>query len=243
MSSQPIRIESETLDALRARSAQTGEPIVRLAQRYIDEGCGSTAIRGSASVTGLPDAGRSSSVAQMSGRWSRPRGRRLSVGMIWLRRCQAGWAPRRRRFEARCATTPNTPGDRPLDHGGRGGGRSARAGARAGTPPSRVRLRSKRDYLVVIAEQLRGRGHDVASVHDDAYQQLEGAPDDEVFAAARADERVVVTENVPDFERRDRRACARRCQRCHRLHVEPSLSARRAGNGRPPRRGPARADD
>jgi len=38
MSSQPIRIESETLGALRERSAQTGEPIVRLAQRYIDEG-------------------------------------------------------------------------------------------------------------------------------------------------------------------------------------------------------------
>ena len=38
MSSQPIRIASETLDALRARSAQNGEPIVRLAQRYIDEG-------------------------------------------------------------------------------------------------------------------------------------------------------------------------------------------------------------
>lgn len=38
MSSQPIRIESETLHALRERSSQTGEPIVRLAQRYIDEG-------------------------------------------------------------------------------------------------------------------------------------------------------------------------------------------------------------
>jgi hypothetical protein len=38
MSSQAIRIESETLGALRERSAQTGEPIVRLAQRYIDEG-------------------------------------------------------------------------------------------------------------------------------------------------------------------------------------------------------------
>ena len=38
MSSQPIRIESDTLDALRERSVQTGEPIVRLAQRYIDEG-------------------------------------------------------------------------------------------------------------------------------------------------------------------------------------------------------------
>ncbi len=38
VSSQPIRVESETLGALRERSAQTGEPIVRLAQRYIDEG-------------------------------------------------------------------------------------------------------------------------------------------------------------------------------------------------------------
>lgn len=38
MSSQPIRIESETLRALRERSAQSGEPIVRLAQRYIAEG-------------------------------------------------------------------------------------------------------------------------------------------------------------------------------------------------------------
>jgi hypothetical protein len=38
MSSQPIRIESATLRALRERSAQSGEPIVRLAQRYIEEG-------------------------------------------------------------------------------------------------------------------------------------------------------------------------------------------------------------
>lgn len=38
MSSQPIRIHSATLDALRRRSAQSGEPIVRLAERYIDEG-------------------------------------------------------------------------------------------------------------------------------------------------------------------------------------------------------------
>ena len=38
MSSQAIRIESETLRALRTRSAQSGEPLVRLAQRYIDEG-------------------------------------------------------------------------------------------------------------------------------------------------------------------------------------------------------------
>ena len=38
MSSQPIRIETETVRALRARSVESGEPIVRLAQRYIDEG-------------------------------------------------------------------------------------------------------------------------------------------------------------------------------------------------------------
>jgi hypothetical protein len=38
MSSQPIRIEAATLDALRSRSAQSGEPIVRLANRYIEEG-------------------------------------------------------------------------------------------------------------------------------------------------------------------------------------------------------------
>jgi hypothetical protein len=38
MSSQPIRIESGTLRALRERSRQSGEPIVRLAQRYIEEG-------------------------------------------------------------------------------------------------------------------------------------------------------------------------------------------------------------
>ena len=38
MSSQPIRIDAKTLDGLRERSARTGEPLVRLAQRYIDEG-------------------------------------------------------------------------------------------------------------------------------------------------------------------------------------------------------------
>ena len=38
MGSQPIRIEAGTLRALRERSAQSGESLVRLAQRYIDEG-------------------------------------------------------------------------------------------------------------------------------------------------------------------------------------------------------------
>lgn len=38
MSSEAIRIGSTTLSSLRERSRQSGEPIVRLAQRYIDEG-------------------------------------------------------------------------------------------------------------------------------------------------------------------------------------------------------------
>jgi hypothetical protein len=38
MSSEAIRIESQTLKALRERSAQSGEPIVRLAGRYLREG-------------------------------------------------------------------------------------------------------------------------------------------------------------------------------------------------------------
>lgn len=38
MSSQPIRIGLETLKTLRARSKGSGEPLARLAERYIDEG-------------------------------------------------------------------------------------------------------------------------------------------------------------------------------------------------------------
>jgi hypothetical protein len=38
MSSQPIRIGKETLETLRERSKGSGEPLVRLAERYIDEG-------------------------------------------------------------------------------------------------------------------------------------------------------------------------------------------------------------
>ena len=33
-------------------------------------------------------------------------------------------------------------------------------------------------YAPAIAEQLRARGHDVASVHDAAYRVLEGEPDE-----------------------------------------------------------------
>jgi hypothetical protein len=38
MSSQPIRIAEKTLATLRERSKRRGEPLARLAQRYIEEG-------------------------------------------------------------------------------------------------------------------------------------------------------------------------------------------------------------
>lgn len=64
-------------------------------------------------------------------------------------------------------------------------------------------------YAPVVAEQLRARGHDVVSLHDPEYRHLEGAPDEEVFAAALAEERALVTENVPDFRRLEAEALAR----------------------------------
>jgi nitrogenase molybdenum-iron protein alpha/beta subunit len=38
MSSQPIRIGEKTLQTLRERSRRSGEPLARLAERYIEEG-------------------------------------------------------------------------------------------------------------------------------------------------------------------------------------------------------------
>jgi hypothetical protein len=64
-------------------------------------------------------------------------------------------------------------------------------------------------YASAVAEQLRRRGHDVASVHDPGYRRLEGAPDEEVFAAAIAEGRALVTENVADFRRLEAQALAR----------------------------------
>jgi hypothetical protein len=64
-------------------------------------------------------------------------------------------------------------------------------------------------YPPAVAEQLRARGHDVVSVHDTDYRRLEGAPDDELFAAALAAYRALVTENVPDFRRLEAAALAR----------------------------------
>ena len=51
----------------------------------------------------------------------------------------------------------------------------------------------------VLAQQLRARGHDVVSVHDSAYVQLEGARDADVFEAAVAETRTIVTEDVSGF--------------------------------------------
>lgn len=59
-----------------------------------------------------------------------------------------------------------------------------------------------------LAEQLRARGHDVESVHDPDGEVHEGAPDEEVFAAAATSGRALVTENVPDFRRLEARALA-----------------------------------
>lgn len=64
-------------------------------------------------------------------------------------------------------------------------------------------------YPPVVADQLRARGHDVVSVHDSEYRYLEGAPDEEVFAAALAERRALVTENVPDFRRLEANVLAR----------------------------------
>jgi len=72
-----------------------------------------------------------------------------------------------------------------------------------------VKLLLDEMFPPAIAEQLRARGHDVVSVHDPEYRRLEGAPDEEISAAALAEERVLVTENVPDFRRLEADALAR----------------------------------
>jgi hypothetical protein len=72
-----------------------------------------------------------------------------------------------------------------------------------------VKLLFDEMYAPAVAEQLRTRGHDVVSIHDPDHRRLEGAPDQEVFAAALAEERALVTENVPDFRRLEADALAR----------------------------------
>lgn len=57
-------------------------------------------------------------------------------------------------------------------------------------------------YAPTIAEQLRRRGHDVIAAREDP--RLADLPDDLLFAAAQADGRVFVTENLKDFLPMDR---------------------------------------
>ena len=64
-------------------------------------------------------------------------------------------------------------------------------------------------YPAGVAEQLRAHGHDAVSVHDPNHRRLEGPSDDEIFAVALAEERALVTENVPDFRRLETEALAR----------------------------------
>ena len=64
-------------------------------------------------------------------------------------------------------------------------------------------------YAPAVAEQLRARGHDVASVHDPAYRMFEGEPDEDGWAAAIGSARALVTENVADFRRIEADSLAR----------------------------------
>jgi hypothetical protein len=50
-----------------------------------------------------------------------------------------------------------------------------------------------------ISSQLRARGHDVVAVTE--RPELRSLSDEDVFAAAQRERRVVVTENIPDFSR------------------------------------------
>lgn len=59
-----------------------------------------------------------------------------------------------------------------------------------------MRLLLDEMYPRAIADQLRGRGHDVTSVHDAPGR---GSPDPDILEYARTEGRTLVTENVRDF--------------------------------------------
>lgn len=54
-------------------------------------------------------------------------------------------------------------------------------------------------YSPALAVELRGRSHDVVSVHDPGRGLGVGAPDVDVLAAAQQEERALVTENIRDY--------------------------------------------
>jgi predicted nuclease of predicted toxin-antitoxin system len=62
-----------------------------------------------------------------------------------------------------------------------------------------VKLLLDEMFPVALAEQLRARGHDAVSVHESEFVRLRAAPDRDVFMAALASDRALVTENVADF--------------------------------------------
>ncbi len=62
-----------------------------------------------------------------------------------------------------------------------------------------MRLLLDEMYSNRIAQQLRRKGHDVMSVGES--EQLTGRSDVEVFAAAAAERRAIVTNNVDDYMR------------------------------------------
>jgi predicted nuclease of predicted toxin-antitoxin system len=65
-----------------------------------------------------------------------------------------------------------------------------------------VKLLLDEMWSPMIAQELRRRGFDaVAIAEPEISNRYGGLPDDEVFAMANADGRVVVTDNVADFER------------------------------------------
>jgi hypothetical protein len=64
----------------------------------------------------------------------------------------------------------------------------------------------------VVAEQLRGRGHDVVAVQDPDRGHLRGLDDCVLLATADDECRAVVTDNIPDFFR------------CHQRRIEDGLS-------------------
>lgn len=63
-------------------------------------------------------------------------------------------------------------------------------------------------YSVVVAAQLRARGYDVVALNDPSYRHMAGADDADVYGAALAEERLLVTENVKDFRRLEAAALA-----------------------------------
>jgi predicted nuclease of predicted toxin-antitoxin system len=85
-------------------------------------------------------------------------------------------------------------------------------------------------YTPVVAEQLRAHGHDVASLHDPSYRELEGEPDEHVWTRAISDGRALVTENVGDFRRIEALALA---------HGEPTAQLIMTTDRQSPRGDPA----